>query len=680
MGKVGEGWSGGGVLSVVFQFDTLDSKASRVGASTTFMGGNYEFQSLMVPVTAYSVGVSLCLLCGGVSLPLCGVSLRCGGVSATLWGCLSAYSVGVSLCHSPLWGCLCHAVGCFSAVGCLCHAVGVLWGWGVATLPTLSLCHFVGCLSAVGCGGVSATLWGGCLSATLWGVSPLWGCLCHAVGCFSAVGCLCHAVGVSSSGGVSLGCLSAYSAYSAFVSLCHFVGCLSAVGVSLPRCGGVSLPTLWGCLSATLWGVLRHSVGCVRCGGLCHSVGVSLWCLSATLWGVSPLWGCLCHAVGVSLCLLCGGVSLPLCGVSVRCGGVSATLWGVSPLWGCLSAYSAYSAFVSLCHFVGCLSAVGVSLPRCGGVSLPTLWGCLSATLWGVCPLWGCLCHAVGVSLCHSVGCLRCGGVSATLWGCLSAYSVGVSLCHSVGCLSAVGCLCHAVGVSLCLLCGGVSLPLYGVSVRCGRGCLCLLCLLCGGVSLPLCRLCLLCGGVGTTTMSLSPPTVAARCRRPPSPPRSLPPVSVRRRLPGIVSAAQFRRPPSQYAVEFAYSATIGEGGNYSPYSMGVGVTTLPTLWGWGGGTTLGGGGGVHSVARRRRLMPSPPAVSAVRRGVCTEFDSGGWAQSLACYCHPSIWWPRSIVLNLVFRASAFALRHWLLWLQVCLFVGRCVHVVTADM
>ena len=33
----------------------------------------------------------------------------------------------------------------------------------------------------------------------------------------------------------------------------------------------------------------------------------------------------------------------------------------------------------------------------------------------------------------------------------------------------------------------------------------------------------------------------------------------------------------------------------------------------------------------------SPPAVT-VRCGVCTEFDSGGWAQSLAHYCHPSTW------------------------------------------
>ena len=37
---------GVGVLSVIFQFDTLDPKASRVGASTTFMGN--EFQSLVV--------------------------------------------------------------------------------------------------------------------------------------------------------------------------------------------------------------------------------------------------------------------------------------------------------------------------------------------------------------------------------------------------------------------------------------------------------------------------------------------------------------------------------------------------------------------------------------------------------------------------------------------------------
>ena len=39
------GGGGGEILYVVFQFDTLDSKASRVGASTTFMGN--EFQSLM---------------------------------------------------------------------------------------------------------------------------------------------------------------------------------------------------------------------------------------------------------------------------------------------------------------------------------------------------------------------------------------------------------------------------------------------------------------------------------------------------------------------------------------------------------------------------------------------------------------------------------------------------------
>ena len=40
------GGGGGGTSKVVFRFDTLDSKASRVGASTTFMGN--EFQSLMV--------------------------------------------------------------------------------------------------------------------------------------------------------------------------------------------------------------------------------------------------------------------------------------------------------------------------------------------------------------------------------------------------------------------------------------------------------------------------------------------------------------------------------------------------------------------------------------------------------------------------------------------------------
>ena len=108
------------------------------------------------------------------------------------------------------------------------------------------------------------------------------------------------------------------------------------------------------------------------------------------------------------------------------------------------------------------------------------------------------------------------------------------------------------------------------------------------------CLLCLLC--LGGATMSLSPPAVAARCRLP-SPPPSLPLVSVRRRFPGIVSA-QFRRPPSQYAVESAYSATIGEGG-----------TTLPTLWGWGWGNYSGGGGGGGALCR----SPSPPAVAARR-------------------------------------------------------------------
>ena len=69
----------------------------------------------------------------------------------------------------------------------------------------------------------------------------------------------------------------------------------------------------------------------------------------------------------------------------------------------------------------------------------------------------------------------------------------------------------------------------------------------------------------------------------------------------------------------------------------------------------------------------SPPAVSARRRcppavcawfccppslpcGVCTEFDSEGWMQSLAHDCHPSIWLMRSIVLNLVFRVRVLLL------------------------
>ena len=43
---MGWGWVGGTVGSLVVQLDTLDTKASRVGASTTPMGN--EFQSRMV--------------------------------------------------------------------------------------------------------------------------------------------------------------------------------------------------------------------------------------------------------------------------------------------------------------------------------------------------------------------------------------------------------------------------------------------------------------------------------------------------------------------------------------------------------------------------------------------------------------------------------------------------------
>ena len=339
----------------------------------------------------------------------------------------------------------------------------------------------------------------------------------------------------------------------------------------------------------------------------------------ATLWGVS-LWGCLCHCGGVLL-PLCGGVSLPtlrgcLCH---SVGGVSLpTLWGVS-LWGCPSATLwgclCLLCGVSLCGGVllplcggaysatlwGCLSAysAGVSLPLCGGVSLPTLptlwgvslWGCPSATLWGcllcLLPLCGgvslptlraCLWHSVGVSLC-----LLCGGVSATLWGCLSAYSA-----YSVGCLSVGVSFCHSVGVPTlpsATLWGCLSAYSAGVSLA-----------LCGGVSLPTLRACLW-HSVGVSFCLL-------------------------------------------------YLLCL----LWVNYTTGGGVCVCV---GWGGG----GGGGDHSVDRRRRL-PSPPTISAyspppvsvrrlrpvsplavsVRRGVCTEFDSGGWAQSLARYCHPSTW------------------------------------------
>ena len=81
------------------------------------------------------------------------------------------------------------------------------------------------------------------------------------------------------------------------------------------------------------------------------------------------------------------------------------------------------------------------------------------------------------------------------------------------------------------------------------------------------------------------------------------------------------------------------------------------------------GGGYSYSVRTPSALPPSLPArsvcaVAARRRrppsllyGVCTEFDSGEWAQSLAHDCHPSSWWPRSIVLNLVFRERVLLLR-----------------------
>ena len=84
------------------------------------------------------------------------------------------------------------------------------------------------------------------------------------------------------------------------------------------------------------------------------------------------------------------------------------------------------------------------------------------------------------------------------------------------------------------------------------------------------------------------------------------------------------------------------------------------------------------AVAARHLRPPSPPArclrsvspPTVLRLGVCTEFDSGGWTQSLAHYCHPSIWWTRSIVLNLLFRASAPLTP--LDYRSVCLLAGAC--------
>ena len=168
-------------------------------------------------------------------------------------------------------------------------------------------------------------------------------------------------------------------------------------------------------------------------------------------------------------------------------------------------------------------------------------------------------------------------------------------------------------------------------------------------------------GGGEGATMSLSPPAVArllcglprrgggyyvSRCRL------LCLPCLLRRGGGYYVAVAARRRRPLSPAVAAAISASRRRPPSPSrdclrrlstPWSL----PTLPPLGrgellsllygGGGGGTTRGGGGGSggggHSVARRRRL-PSPPAVESAQN----FSDSGGWAQSLARYCHPSIW------------------------------------------
>ena len=77
------------------------------------------------------------------------------------------------------------------------------------------------------------------------------------------------------------------------------------------------------------------------------------------------------------------------------------------------------------------------------------------------------------------------------------------------------------------------------------------------------------------------------------------------------------------------------------------------------------GPGGLSAAVTARCLAavcPSSPTVFAhcrqhwvsVVRSLHELFDSGGWAQSLARYCHPSIRWPRSIVLNFFYESECY--------------------------
>ena len=129
----------------------------------------------------------------------------------------------------------------------------------------------------------------------------------------------------------------------------------------------------------------------------------------------------------------------------------------------------------------------------------------------------------------------------------------------------------------------------------------------------------------------------------------------------------------------FAYSAYSVS--KRMSVSKGLSVPTVcllcppsPPPGGGGGGTPSPSAVSPPSSSASRLRSPSVPAVSVrplslpavafcplpsldfaarrLRRGVFTEFDCGGWAQSLAL----STWWTHSIVLNLVFRVRVLLL------------------------
>ena len=114
-----------------------------------------------------------------------------------------------------------------------------------------------------------------------------------------------------------------------------------------------------------------------------------------------------------------------------------------------------------------------------------------------------------------------------------------------------------------------------------------------------------------------------------------------------------------------AYSSCLGAGGGVFCLMGGGGggsvcrggCVWVCVGWGGGGGYSVCSAGVAARQCLRSRRPSSPPSARSPLYGVCTEFDSGGWAQSLAHDCHPSNWWPRSIVLNLVFWERVLLLR-----------------------